>query len=83
METPVQKSWREANKDYLMARLEPVRQALKRASGDQSTESASSGTPVPGFPTMEHEASSALYVLGSLFNLSPFERDILLLCAGV
>jgi hypothetical protein len=79
MKTSVQKSWREANKDYLMASLEPVRKALKRVAGDQSSEPAS---PVPP-PAMEHQASSALDTLCSLFNLSAFERDVLLLCAGV
>ncbi len=83
METPVQKSWREANKDYLMARLEPVRQALKRACGDQSSEAGSSETPAPEFPATQHDAPPALDVLVSLFDLSAFERDILLLCAGV
>ncbi|HYX51655.1 MAG TPA: ATP-binding protein, partial [Ktedonobacteraceae bacterium] len=32
---------------------------------------------------MEHEAPPALDVLCSVFNLSAFERDILMLCAGV
>ncbi|HEU0003605.1 MAG TPA: ATP-binding protein [Ktedonobacteraceae bacterium] len=82
IETSVQKSWREANKDYLVARLEPVRQALKRASGNQSSELTTSETPVE-IPTMEAGATPALDMLCALFNLSAFERDILLLCAGV
>ncbi|HYA99639.1 MAG TPA: ATP-binding protein, partial [Ktedonobacteraceae bacterium] len=93
MENSTQKSWREANKDYLLARLEPVRQALKHACGDHATDSSSPvssiGADVSQIsmpltpPAMENEASSALDVLCSLFNLSAFECDILLLCAGV
>ena len=96
MASSAQKSWREANKDYLLASLEPVRKALKDASDDQTSGTSS---PVPSIgagvsepvlvsmpltsPAMEHEAPPALDVLCSLFNLSAFERDILLLCAGV
>jgi ATPase family associated with various cellular activities (AAA) len=83
METPVEKSWREASKDYLMARLEPVRQALKRASVETSAGPTSTESSVPIFPIMEHEKPLALDELGSLFDLSTFERDILLLCAGI
>lgn len=82
MQTPVQKSWREANKEYLMAQLEPLRQAMERACGKQSSELVSSETPAPEFPTMEPDASPALDVLCTLFNLSPFERAVLLLCVG-
>ncbi len=78
MEVQSQKSWEEANKAYLMARLEPVRQALKRACGEETR----AGDIFPP-PTIEHEQPAALDTLGSLFNLSLFERDILLLCAGV
>jgi hypothetical protein len=96
IENPVQKSWRDANKEYLLARLEPVRQALKHACGDQSTTSTSSVLSIGAegsqpasmsmpltSAVMKHEVSPALDVLCSLFNLSAFERDILLLCAGV
>lgn len=83
METRAQKSWQEANRDYLVARLEPLRRALKHVSINLSSEPTLSETPVPKFPAMEHDASPALDVLCTLFNLSPFERDVLLLCVGV
>ena len=83
MQTPVGKSWREANKDYLMARLEPIRQALEHASSSPASAFVLPETPVPANATMEHDAASALDILCSLFNLSPFERDVLLLCTGV
>src|SRR5260370_12797287 len=81
MEVEPQKSWEEANKAYLMARLEPVRQALKRACGEKISEEDA----LPAFPppAIEHEMPAALDTLGSLFDLSPFERDVLLLCAGI
>ncbi len=66
-----------------MARLEPLRQALKHTSGDQSSQPASSVPSMPTPAAMEHEDAPALDILGSLFDLSLFERDILLLCAGI
>ncbi len=38
MDIRIQKSWEEANKNYLTARLELVRQTLKRASGTTTEE---------------------------------------------
>lgn len=88
MNAPAQADWPEANQRYLIAALGVVRSALERhvarAQGkgdvpvpDPALESAvrAAATPLP--------APSALEVLCTAFRLSPFERDVLLLCAGV
>ena len=80
-------TWRDANQAFLVAALADVRAALKRhaaASGsDDACEEepsalshAEAAWPLPG-------EQPALRVLCDAFNLSPFERDVLLLCAGV
>ena len=82
--------WREANQRYLMAALGVVRDALERRIArphkKQETE------PVPegrGVNQALKEAASAmpsppaLELLCSMFGLSAFERDLLLLCAGI
>ncbi|MGZ3616701.1 MAG: hypothetical protein ACXVCM_15935 [Ktedonobacteraceae bacterium] len=81
-------NWIEANQRYLQAALVPVRNALKlfiaRLQSDAETEKqqetsqelldeALSAMPAP----------PALTNLCVAFALSPFERDILLLCAGI
>ncbi len=70
-------TWTEANQRYLAAHLARVREALERHAG-----TASEMTPEAA-PVMEHDHPAALETLCRLFDLSPFERDILLLCAGV
>jgi len=78
--------WHSANQRYLMAALAAVREALERHAGqgrpadaepreaaDSSLRAAARGLPAP----------AALDTLSELFDLSPFERDLLLLCAGV
>ncbi len=75
--------WLEANQRYLMAALTEVRQILTQrvdSSGDRSEivtvkdleAMAAAMTVAPAVETLCH-----------LFNLSPFERQVLLLCAGV
>jgi hypothetical protein len=78
MSIEIQGSWEQANQEYLTARLEQVRQALKRACGEDADEAS---PPLPRMP--EDAPPPALDALGSLFHLSAFERDVLLLCAGV
>jgi AAA+ superfamily predicted ATPase len=70
-------TWTEANQRYLAAHLGRVRGALERHAG-----TASEMTP-DAAPVMEHDHPAALETLCQLFDLSPFERDVLLLCAGV
>jgi hypothetical protein len=77
--SPAQKSWQEANKDYLMARLSPVREALKHACGREAVEDH---TPMEA-EAIEHERPAAFDNLIAAFDLSPFEQNMLLLCAGV
>jgi hypothetical protein len=81
-------NWYEANQRYLMARLSVVREALTRHAAraqdipeeegqDEATEQAllEAARSLP--------APSALDSLCAAFALSPFERDVLLLCAGM
>ncbi|HET6974140.1 MAG TPA: ATP-binding protein [Pyrinomonadaceae bacterium] len=78
-------NWAEANQQYLMARLLLVREALSQfakrnekrtADGDALLEDLNLATSnLPGPAALDH--------LCAAFNLSPFERDVLLLCAGV
>jgi hypothetical protein len=88
MSATVAMNWHEANKRYLMARLSAVRDVLTAyaARGRQSS------TIEPGitqsvedleFSIASMEKPAALDRLCSAFGLSPFERDLLLLCAGV
>ncbi len=81
-------NWIEANQRYLLAALSPVRHALNRYvahlqndvdiekqqdMAQQILDEALSAMPAP----------PALTKLCVVFGLSPFERDILLLCAGM
>ena len=81
-------NWEEANQRYLLAALAPVRNALElyiarlrgdveaekqQANPEQELDEALSAMPAP----------PALTKLCAAFGLSPFERDVLLLCAGM
>lgn len=82
-------AWPEANQRYLMAALGVVRLALeehtheakdaaenaggKDSAAEQKLQEAAQALPAP----------SALETLCAAFRLSPFERDVLLLCAGI
>ncbi len=73
--------WREANQRHLLAALAVVRGALDRHAGGpepgpeaaRALEEAAAAMPAP----------PALDVVRERFGLSAFERDVLLLCAGV
>ncbi len=83
-------SWSDLNQRHLVAELDRVRRALERyaagapASGPSRAESAA-----PPDPSATMDASGEAMQLPALeqvcqaFGLSPFERDVLLLCAGV
>ena len=94
MSTTLATSWPEANQRYLMAALGVVREALKRhiarsqgkqepeqqtdqahreSTAQQALKEAAAAVPSP----------SALETLCTMFGLSAFERDLLLLCAGI
>lgn len=86
MTTPTQTetaNWHEANQRYLMQAIAQVRVALEaRASQSGDGNRATGGeTFVP--PSYSSATPPALETLCQLFNLSPFERYILLLCVGV
>ena len=74
--------WHAANQRHLMAAVGQVRQSLERHSGaagaardegDEGDQPSGAGLPSP----------SVLERVCELFGLSPFERDVLLLCAGI
>jgi ATPase family protein associated with various cellular activities (AAA)/winged helix domain-containing protein len=73
-------SWHEANQRYLVAKLAALAERLRPEPGageaevaGAALEAARSAMPAP--PALER--------LASAFALSPFERDVLALCAGV
>jgi hypothetical protein len=73
-------SWHEANQAYLVHALQTVRGALeRRAGGAQDAEISAVDTNV----SAAIDPAPALERLCAAFGLSRFERDILLLCAGV
>ena len=81
-------SWTEANKRDLSARIAVISARLHRyAAGDADADSAGRNL----LETEEHArataadmpATSAIDSISAAFGLSAFERDILLLCAGV
>jgi hypothetical protein len=75
--------WLEGNQRYLTAAIAAVREALERHLG-----AAPSATDAPDAKQRLEAAANelrhapALEVLAVRFGLSPFERDVLLLCAG-
>ncbi len=86
MEATTAHTWHEANQRYLTAALGGVRAALQRhaphVDGDSRPETAAA------FEALEEAAQhlpapSALDRLCETFGLSAFERDVLLLCAGM
>ena len=68
-------SWHEANQAHLMHELSVIREALDPERKDRSERSHADPRPM--------EPPPALHRLCHAFNLSPFEIEILLLCAGV
>ncbi|HKD84315.1 MAG TPA: AAA family ATPase [Terriglobales bacterium] len=71
-----QVSWPEANQVYLAGEFTRLRRQLGAAEDSLDTRTA---VQLPDEP----ESPAAIDRLTSLFGLSPFERDLLLLCAGV
>jgi Winged helix domain, variant len=82
-------NWFEANRRYLTAALGLVREALERHTA-RANNSREESLPPEGFAgeTLEEAqralpAPAALQTLCAAFGLSAFERDLLLLCAGI
>jgi hypothetical protein len=71
-------NWIERNQSYLVQAIARVRQALERQSKPAETEPDIAPPPLP-----TQEDLPAVAQLCQIFNLSPFARDVLLLCAGM
>ncbi|MBN2118653.1 MAG: ATP-binding protein [Anaerolineales bacterium] len=82
MDISVSLNWLETNQRYLSAELERIRARLEqRLHGDSPARQSASGTALE--PSEAFESTlPALISLCNVFKLTPFERDILLLCAG-
>jgi hypothetical protein len=82
-------TWQSANQRFLMASLDRVRVALERHAAHRRASNAlddnppDAGPALPPSPTMTGDAPAALERLCEVFGLSAFERDTLLLCAGI
>ncbi|CAN5631326.1 ATP-binding protein [soil metagenome] len=74
--------WYEANRRHLLDALSRVRTALERHAGDVVHASADAPPGATGDATYDADTPFALDIIVQRFNLSPFERDVLLLAAG-
>ncbi|HET9364084.1 MAG TPA: ATP-binding protein [Candidatus Angelobacter sp.] len=77
MATNTTTSWTESNHAHLVAEFARLKDQAGMNAADTRTGSAFPDVPEAG------EALPAIAQLVELFGLSPFERDLLLLCAGV
>lgn len=73
-------NWTAANQEYLIKAIALVREALQHKIAQQTNEEVSFSESWE-FPEMEEPP--AIEKLCQIFSLSPFERDVLLLCAGM
>jgi hypothetical protein len=81
-------NWTETNQKALMTALASVRAALEGHSLSAKNSKLSQSQTVSEFASQQKPAAagsndSALNVLCAAFGLSAFERDVLLLCAGM
>jgi hypothetical protein len=74
-------TWHEANQKYLLAALAVVREAVERHRGLEASQSGAWAQLDAAARAMP--APAALQTLTENFRLSSFERDLLLLCAGI
>jgi hypothetical protein len=74
-----QADWLELNQRYLMAEVARVRAALARAAGLADDVQPADG---PALSDFAGGAPPALVRLAEAFGLSPFETDVLVLCAA-
>ncbi|HMP43448.1 MAG TPA: ATP-binding protein, partial [Roseiflexaceae bacterium] len=75
MTTDLLTDWNRANQRYLRAAL--ARLCIQLTSGDSRTAEQEAVAAVAAMP-----APAAIDQLAAIFGLSPFEADLLLLCAG-
>jgi ATPase family associated with various cellular activities (AAA) len=81
-------NWNAANQRHLMAALGVVRAALERHLATSQTDAASPDNSGAAEEALRLAADampspSALEILCHAFSLSAFERDLILLCAGI
>ena len=75
-------SWPEANQQYLVTAIARIRTALN-AHASRNAESSPKSIDLPLLDRSDLSPLSSLEELCLTYNLSPFERDVLLLCAGM
>lgn len=91
--TTTTRTWQEDNQRYLSTALDVLRHRLEshlaaKREGEQGEEQPTAGQQAPvELDTLQEMAAGmsappALETLCALFGLSPFERNIVLLCAG-
>ena len=78
MSVAAESSWTELNQRHLVAELDRLRRVLERHAG-----APSAAHPEIATEPADSSRDTALEQLSRAFGLSPFERDLLLLCAGV
>ena len=83
-----QKKWQESNQVYLMAALHEVLAELLKHLSAASTENSEMDAAGLSYISTEEarrsmSSSPAIETLTATFGLSPFERKILLMCAGM
>jgi AAA+ superfamily predicted ATPase len=82
-------SWHDANQQYLVQALKPIRAALTGRDGERSIERPAAtsrrrrGSRRSAKTQPALDSPSALERLCAAFGLSSFERAVLLMCAGV
>ena len=76
-------NWFEANQRYLSAELERVRGQLEERAGKETASDQPTGRTTSESADASQFAAAALVSICNAFKLSPFEQDILLLCAGI
>jgi hypothetical protein len=74
-------TWHDTNEQYLAIALDRVRMALQNYLGKIQDQPAVA--PLPSLPAVDPSAVPTLHNLCVVFNLSSFERDLLMLCVGI
>ena len=74
-----ERSWSEANQEALLGDLAQVRLLLERAAGRETEQPP----PAPATTPAIEPSHTAIDALCAAFGLSRFERQLLLLCAGM
>ena len=75
--------WHDANQRYLMAAVASVRAKVDRGAGREDALGAETAQAAVAAAAAELPAPASLDRLTTTLGLSDFERDLLLLCAGV